>query len=160
MRYWRHWATFVTTVLLVITAIVLNGCSAESPTAPPPFHHHHEHEAPPEPEKTCDLPPAEHAGWRSPFHGTSSKKDVIEAAKVAVGERCGAHPLDTLQLLVDELLSKGECAGISVDGIFIKADDNPGRGGFWDEFHSVEWKHGCYTGHRAYIGTWFHTGSD
>ena len=90
--------------------------------------------------------------------GTSMRPQV-DAAKAAVGERCGTDhngSLQTLDLLGAQLRASGYCAGRLDDAVFIR---NPE--GLWQEFHAVAFATGCWANDPAQLPkfTWTYQGS-
>jgi hypothetical protein len=77
---------------------------------------------------------------------------AVEAAKVAVGDRCGESPNATLKLLGTWLNGHGFCASGGWgkitpgegDALAIRADGEDGENGWYEEWHPVFYGNGCY----------------
>lgn len=117
----------------------------------------------------CFPPADDDPAWQDPPVGGAvgdNMRPALEAAKAAVGERCGAtagNPptvhegaLATLDLLGAELRRMGYCAGRATDSVFIQ---NPQ--GKWQEFHAVAFSTGCYANDPALLpkNTWTYLGA-
>lgn len=114
----------------------------------------------------CFAPPAEDPRWVVPPQAGAvgeSMRPAVEAAKAAVGDRCGKiGPCDggpgepeghhcqqnvTLGLVASELRKQGFCAsGPWADAVAVL---NPQ--GLWQEFHAVAFGTGCYTNDAAQL---------
>ena len=100
----------------------------------------------------CFAPSADDPLWGANLTGSGQMKAQVEAAKVAVGERCGSVPphegaFPTLEALAAELRSKGYCAsGPWGDALVVKAPD-----GLWEEYHAVAYTDGCWANNPAVL---------
>lgn len=99
----------------------------------------------------CFPPPDNDPLWGENVTGSGQMRAQVESAKAAVGERCGSIPPHeagntTLDALAAVLRERGECAGRSVDSVFVKAPD-----GWWEEYHSVSFVSGCWAQNPAVL---------
>jgi hypothetical protein len=78
-------------------------------------------------------------------------RPVIEAAKVAIGERCGEDFRKTLQLVADWLNTHGYCAFAGTEAVFLLDPDSE----MVEEWHLAYTANGCWTGGNAYKGVHF-----
>jgi len=102
------------------------------------------------------VPPGEpESNWGPPRTRIFRKPTMqyaVEAAKLAVGDQCGEDPGLTLILLSNWLNGNGFCAsgawGRLVpgtgDALALKADGEDGENGWYEEWHPVFFKNGCY----------------
>jgi hypothetical protein len=95
-------------------------------------------------EPTCDIPHSEDPRWKG-LGQPRNTRDQLQAAKIAVGDRTGKDPLETLALLAKSVRDAGGCAiGPWRDEIAIQresADDQL----HVDGWHAVSFGDGGYT---------------
>lgn len=102
------------------------------------------------------VPPGEPASNWGPARTRIFRKPTmqyaVEAAKAAVGDRCGKDPGSTLRLLSQWLNDNNFCAsggwGRAIpgtgDALAIKVDGADGEAGWYEEWHPVFYGNGCY----------------
>jgi hypothetical protein len=134
---------------LALLAFVLASCTRTVylPSEPEPIP---SPDPTPVPVAVCSLPTSWSHNY-SPKAHPSVMRYAVEAAKVAVGERCGENWQTTLKLLVDWLNANGFCAAVGSEAIFILDD----KSDMVEEWHSVYSANGCWTGSNAYKGVHF-----
>lgn len=92
------------------------------------------------PGPSCEIPGPDEPGWEGLGLPRTTRPE-LEAAKLAVGDRTGRDPYETLALLAEAIREAGGCAlGPWVDEVAIRRAD-----GHVDGWHAVAFSTGGYT---------------
>ncbi len=117
--------------------------------------------APPPQPGGCFAPGPDDERWitnpppLTPAQRPTQLTAAINAAKEAVGDRCGQNIQESLALVAGRLREQGLCAsGPWVDAVVVRAPD-----GLWEEHHVVAYTDKCFTQTRnGYKGAWRYGG--
>lgn len=100
----------------------------------------------------CFAPDPDDLRWaQTPVQRPCQRCQEVDAAKAAIGSRCGQNVQQSLALLAEELRRRGLCAsGPWVDAVAVQGTD-----GLWEEHHAIAYTDGCWTTTaRGYKGAW------